>query len=406
MDSADKPTRQPMSAENLLDGELETTLNLFHRAMFALHTSMDFSLIIKEILFQLQRSGLSFTSFSVYLIDRKALQATRYPLHSQLLGEKISLAPSSTEYHVCTTHQSVLWQDPHSPDPLWHLTVPSALGVTTISAYRESGFTPAEQRILERFAGPVEMLVVRYRDLDALEMLNAKMIEGEKLRALGEMVAVLAHEVRNPLGAIENCLAVLRRLSPLPDRYREMIELTNGEVRRLNKLVEDLLVFSKPGMPQFTDVDLANLAREVVWLVQQDPEFPPDVALEGEYLENRFPCRGDAVQLREVLLNLTLNAIQACAPAGQVTLTIKTAPGHHQIEVRDSGCGMSPEVRLRLFEPFYTTKSRGTGLGLTVVQRIVEAHGGSIEVDSTLDKGTTIGVILPRDKNDEQYTDS
>ena len=106
-----------------------------------------------------------------------------------------------------------------------------------------------------------------------LQQTQDKLIEGEKLRVLGEMVAMIAHEVRNPLGAIENCLAVLRRHPQLEHRYTEMVELTQGEVSRLNKMVKDLLIFGKPGIPEFVQVDLAALAEEVVRVVKQDAEF-------------------------------------------------------------------------------------------------------------------------------------
>ena len=330
-----------------------------------------------------------------------------YPEDSAEISEAALIARGKLAYHL-TQNLDGEGGESDEGDIEANVSVPMRMGNRIVGVLAADNYfsgepiTPVQVQPLMILAnqGAVALENARlYQELrsayEHLWELQNSLAEGEELRVLGELVAIIAHEIRNPLGAIKNCLAVLRRLPKIPDQYREMIDLTDTETGHLNKLVENLLVYSKAEVPQLSSVDLVALTREIVRLVQQDADFLQKVEIICEGPDDPIPCRGDRTQLRQVILNLTVNAVEACAPEGQVVLAVEIGSRQHRIVVRDTGCGMSTEVQERLFEPFFSAKSRGTGLGLTVVQRIVEAHKGSIEIASVPDEGTTVTVILP-----------
>jgi signal transduction histidine kinase len=229
------------------------------------------------------------------------------------------------------------------------------------------------------------------RSYAQLARAQQQLVQRERLAALGELSAVVAHEVRNPLGVIFNSLGSLRRLLRPEGDARLLLDIVGEEADRLNRIVGDLLDFARPvapvlrpePLPQVVDQAVASaLVDASVDLVREvDPDLPP-VAL-------------DAHLFHQALANVAANAVQAMPRGGRLTVRVRRDPSGVLLEVADTGAGIPEEVRPRIFEPFFTTKATGTGLGLAVVKRIVEGHGGEISVADSPSGGTVVRIRLP-----------
>jgi signal transduction histidine kinase len=259
-------------------------------------------------------------------------------------------------------------------------------------------FTPAE---VERATAVANQLAVAvenarlYEDLrlsyEQLAKAQQQLVQRERLAALGELSAVVAHEVRNPLGVIFNSLGSLRLLLRPEGDARLLLDIVGEEADRLNRIVGDLLDFARPVTPvlrpepleQVVDQAVASAVGDSGVLVERDvdPDLPP-VAL-------------DARLFHQALVNVAANAVQAMPRGGRLSVRVRRDQGGLLLEVADTGPGIPEEIRPRIFEPFFTTKASGTGLGLAVVKRIVEGHGGDISVSSRPGTGTVVRIRLP-----------
>ncbi len=261
-------------------------------------------------------------------------------------------------------------------------------------------FTPAE---VERAAGIANQLAVAadnarlYEDLRRsyaeLERAQQRLIQGERLAALGEMSAVVAHEVRNPLGVIFNSLGSLRRLVRPTGDAKMLLEIVEEEADRLNRIVGDLLDFARPATPELVREPLERVVEDAlaVALAQRPAAF--EVARELDPSLPAVPM--DARLVRQAVLNVIVNALQAMPEGGRLTVRTRAEGDEAVLEIEDTGAGIPDEVRARIFEPFFTTKASGTGLGLAVVRRIVEGHGGTMVVRSRAGEGTVFGLKFP-----------
>jgi signal transduction histidine kinase len=241
-----------------------------------------------------------------------------------------------------------------------------------------------------------------------------RMKERDRLAALGEMAAGLAHEIRNPLGAIKGAAQLL--LPPTPSEEappatpaqeaHQFLSIIVEEANRLNKVVSQFLDYARPYRGEPAPLDVNEVVRKSAQLVTPPPlgeggTPPVDVVL--ALAEDLPRVRGDAEQLRQVFLNLAINAVQAMAQGGKLTISTSLRKGGRrgapaqflEVRFRDNGPGIPPGEIKNLFIPFYTTKEKGTGLGLPISQRIIENHGGTIEVRSRLGVGSTFTVVLP-----------
>ena len=246
-------------------------------------------------------------------------------------------------------------------------------------------------------ADPPSVLLIG-RDMTHERELRVRLMESDRLAAVGELVAGVAHEVNNPLSSISAFAQLLLRETTLSTSQRESIEVIRAETTRASQVVKDLLAFARRSEPQREPLDLnALLARTIRMRQYQFTEA--DVHIEADLAEGLPAVMGDARQLQQVCLNLLTNAVQAITPhsGGQVHVRSYGVPGAVRLEVRDNGSGILASVRAHIFEPFFTTKKEGegTGLGLSVSYGIIAAHGGSIEVAETSAAGTTFRVTLP-----------
>jgi two-component system, NtrC family, sensor histidine kinase HydH len=220
------------------------------------------------------------------------------------------------------------------------------------------------------------------------------MKRAERLSALGQLSAGLAHEIRNPLASIEGAANVLQRETLSEERRREFCDIIQKESRRLNRLLTSFLDFAKPRPPQLRMVGLDDLFDSVMVLAQhaghaQQLEVRKDVQPTLSTLE----CDPD--QMQQVLLNLVMNAIHAMPQGGTVVLAAHQDETKTTIDVHDQGSGISPHDLDRIFDPFFTSKERGSGLGLSVAHQIVSQHGGTLTIARNSPEGATIRISLP-----------
>lgn len=240
-----------------------------------------------------------------------------------------------------------------------------------------------------------------------LEIAQERAEKAEHLAALGQLAAGLAHEIRNPLGSIRGSIELLRSGTHLSDEERGLCELIERETQRLNELVSDMLDLSRERVPQPEPMDLVAVARDVSTLATQSGRGA-EVKIRYEGVEKLLVV-ADPAQLRQVVWNLVRNGIQASSAGDEVVVSVReTAPGLAELTVVDQGPGIPEEARSKLFDAYYTTRSHGTGVGLAVVKRIIDAHGFSIDVDTVEGEGTSFKVSLPalRDKVAEPMTSS
>lgn len=215
----------------------------------------------------------------------------------------------------------------------------------------------------------------------------------DRLSALGELSAGLAHEIRNPLGSIEGAVQILRRRELPEETRQEFAELAGKEILRLRGLLSNFLEFARPQPPQRVVSDPILLLESVAKLTTETATLAR-VSLRVESQE--IPALAiDSEQIKQVLLNLVINAIQAMPEGGEVVLRAATDAGTVRLEVQDEGIGIPPEDVERIFDPFYTTRANGTGLGLSIAYQIVSQHGGHITASRNAQRGMTFAVNLP-----------
>jgi PAS domain S-box-containing protein len=225
-----------------------------------------------------------------------------------------------------------------------------------------------------------------------------QLVTRERLAAIGELAAVVAHEVRNPLGVFFNSLGAFRRIlgAQVSDQARTLLEIMEEESARLNHIVGDLLDFARPTAPALHRERLEAIVDEAVAAALGEGHGNITVVREGEPLP-LVPM--DARLMRQALLNLTENAVQAMPEGGTLTVRLAADLVDHvpmaRVAVADTGPGIPPDVEPRIFEPFFTTRATGTGLGLAVVKRIVDSHRGKLRVSTAEGRGATFTVWLP-----------
>lgn len=230
-----------------------------------------------------------------------------------------------------------------------------------------------------------------------IERSQQQLARASALAAVGEMSAVIAHEVRTPLGIVLSSAQILRREAGLSDEGRELLSFIESETTRLNRLVSAMLESTRPREPSLAPADMAELIRHTVSLLSaQAARQGVQITTQLQARETPFDC--DAEQMTQVLLNLILNGLQILGQGGQIVVTTRDDGERLVIDIADDGPGIAPEARSRIFEAFYFQREGGIGLGLAVVQRIVAAHGGQIEASESELGGALFRITLPRHK--------
>ena len=236
--------------------------------------------------------------------------------------------------------------------------------------------------------------IVNFQDVTELREMERVLRRGERLTALGTLAASVAHEVRNPLAAISGC-AELLETATLSEEDQRLIRVIRRESSRLADIVSELLDYTRPREPVRSKVELGQALEELADSFRADPSHE-DIELIISVPTNPVEAKLDLAQLTQVLWNLVRNGAQAMDGHGRLELGLQSAGEQVRLSVRDFGKGIPSEDLERIFEPFYSTKDGGTGIGLAMVQRIVEEHGGEIEVFSSTGEGTRFVIELPR----------
>lgn len=304
----------------------------------------------------------------------------------------------------------------------WEGPLPSRLAASEASSPVEVSFhRPSSVRryflvsscpLFDKLEGRTGTVTI-VEETTELKRLEKKIQRANQLSAMGEMVAALAHEIRNPLGSIElHASLIEKHLAAEPDelQWRESLEFILQGVRSLNLTVSNMLLINQEPPSVFTPVDVAGHIREVLGFMGPMLESA-SVAAEVEAEEGLPPALGDKELLSQVWLNLLQNALQAMAPeGGLLKVTIRRSPRGSapasedngswsgeavEVQISDTGHGMEPELLERVFNPFFTTRPKGSGLGLAIVHKIVEAHRGTVDVESEPGRGTTFTFSLP-----------
>jgi two-component system sensor histidine kinase PilS (NtrC family) len=224
------------------------------------------------------------------------------------------------------------------------------------------------------------------------------------MAALGAMSARIAHEIRNPLASISGSAQMLREASLQSETDRKLVSLIVTESARLNRILTGMLDYARDRTPSNREVSISEIFRKIQFMLEKDPAFQKELVIVRQFIENgdiRFFSDPDIIV--QVLLNLALNALQAL-PEGRGVLglgayTKASEGGTIILEVEDNGRGMGPEEMARAFEPFYTRKPNGTGLGLPTCLHYVQALEGNITLNSIEGTGTTVSISLPLHQN-------
>lgn len=238
-------------------------------------------------------------------------------------------------------------------------------------------------------------VTIAFKDLNQMRMLRSRLQQADQLVALGTVTAGVAHEIRNPLASLRGLAELLGRDLGPEDARRTYVETMVASIDRLNRLIEDLLLFSAQHMYGASDVDLTSVAAETVNLArhwQNDRRIALSVASDSR---GPIAVRGSRERLVQVLTNLVNNAMEATPDGGSIAVRTASREGTARLEVHNTGSFIAPDVRRQLFVPFFTTKPSGTGLGLAIARQIVTRMDGRIDVASDPRTGTTFTIELP-----------
>jgi signal transduction histidine kinase len=238
-------------------------------------------------------------------------------------------------------------------------------------------------------------LTIVLKDVTQLKELEIQTQRAKQLQAMGEMAVQLAHEIRNPLGSIELFASLLgNELRGEPDLKSWADQIVTG-VKFLNNIVTNMLTFTRASKPEVKALDLHGLILETLAFVEPVLQQRSIRLQQPSAGEETLLCMGDSGMLRQMFLNLFMNALQALPESGRLAVRVQPDLGTLRVEVEDSGIGIPAENLSRIFDPFFTTHEKGTGLGLALVHQIVEKHQGRIAAHSEFGKGTQFTIWLP-----------
>jgi two-component system sensor histidine kinase HydH len=241
------------------------------------------------------------------------------------------------------------------------------------------------------------------RDITEFKNLEKKFYDSQKLAAVGQLSAGIAHEVRNPLSSIKMSLQILeKRLNPAGNDLKRF-KIAEKEVEHLEKIVNDILIFAKPAEPEMKPADISAFLESSLSMVEKEL-YDKKIDVQFHNDQDIPPINIDSSMLKQAFLNIYLNAIDAMEEGGRLRISTKLVTNGHKhvsIEIDDSGYGIEEEDMPHLFNPFFTRKRYGTGLGLTQVKKFIDLHHGSIEIFSRKGEGTKVVVNLSLDENEK-----
>jgi two-component system, NtrC family, sensor histidine kinase HydH len=225
--------------------------------------------------------------------------------------------------------------------------------------------------------------------------LEAQLHQAERLATLGEMVAAVSHEIKNPLGIIRSTAEFLGGMPDTHDPQKRLCSVITEESTRLNRIVTEFLDFARPQVPTLEPCDLKDILEKNLAFLGPELERR-DVTVHHNLNGRSLTLMADSGLLYRAFLNILINAYQAVQAGGRINVTVQEASENCYVEIEDTGYGISLENMNRIFNPFFTTKEKGSGLGLAIVKKIIEGHQGTIWIESAQGKGTKVKISLPR----------
>ena len=250
----------------------------------------------------------------------------------------------------------------------------------------------------------VRGIICVFQDLTTIKEMKEKVIKNEKLAAIGRISAGIAHEIRNPLASMSGSIQVLKDELSLHDPNIKLMDIILRETERLNSIITQFLIYASPYKKNLQTCNIKELITETITLLKNSKEYPSNLNIDTSFKNNGITINADSKQIKQVIWNLCLNSIQAMNKGGRMTISVNPPypplvkggeGGLVDIIIKDTGAGISEADLQKIFDPFFTTKEEGTGLGLSTVQKIIEGHNGSINIESKEGYGTTVKITLP-----------
>ena len=239
-------------------------------------------------------------------------------------------------------------------------------------------------------------LIITFQDLTEIRSMEESVRRKDRLAAVGRVAAGLAHEIRNPLGAMRGAIQLLESKTAKDSSQMNLMEIILRESDRLNDIITNFLKYARPKASKFVEIDVRQPIEDTITLMRHSPDVEENHILVTDLPDLPILMSADESQLKQIFWNLSRNAIQSMENGGTLRVSLsKIGSGRISIVFSDTGCGMSPKQVEQLFEPFSTSTTGGTGLGLSIVYQIIRDHGGTINVSSKEDKGTDINIQLP-----------
>lgn len=332
------------------------------------------------------RSGVITTDLDrrIYTLNSAAEEMTGYSA-SSLRGQDLSILFGDIRERI---EQSLRAVSEGHASPRLEADCLTAEGFRVRLGYRISPLTGE--------AGETTGLVITFQDLTDVRAMEETARRQDKLAAVGRVAAGIAHEIRNPLAAMRGSIQVLRDETADDPSRAELMEIVLRESDRLNRIITDFLTYARPRPVTLAEIDLREPLRETFALLRHSPETNAEHAIEEKLPDEPVAVQADENAIKQVFWNLARNALNAMPEGGTLRAKMeKTSDSRVRITFSDTGRGMSPAQVERLFEPFSSSTTGGTGLGLSIVYQIIRDHGGTINVRSREEHGTTITVELP-----------